>query len=292
MTPTDITASEAVARLSVALGEDHLLVGPLSGGETGATAIEAQDGCRMVLKWELDLENQARRRQGVLLADRLRTEARWPVPRQHCVVHDGCLLVVQELMDGDPVDRLTHRFVDDVIEAHERRLGLARSGDVDRWGDDMIEILIHGGNGYCLHEPLRRHDTRTRRIVERIEELGAGLRSSDLGGHHDIVHGDLHPGNMLQHDGRLAAIVDLDFTRIGDAAFDLSMLALTSLGVAVEPGVRSRLFALGLHGLPEPRRSAYVANLVLRFLDWPIRKGRPDEIEFWVAQAQDLLPAE
>ena len=147
---------------------------------------------------------------------------------------------------------------------------------------------MHGGNGYCLHEPLRRHDSRTRRIVERIEEIGRSLRPSDLAGT-DIVHGDLHEGNLLQVDGRLSAVVDLDYTRRGDAVFDLTMLAVTSLGVPVERGVRSRLFEAGVHSLSEPRRLAYVGNLLLRCLDWPIRKGRTDEIEFWLARADDLL---
>jgi hypothetical protein len=33
-----------------------------------------------------------------------------------------------------------------------------------------------------LHEPLRRHSTQTRRIVERIEEIGRALTPPDLFG--------------------------------------------------------------------------------------------------------------
>jgi hypothetical protein len=57
----------------------------------------------------------------------------------------------------------------------------------------------------------------------------------------------------------------------------------------VDRGVRSRLFERGVHSLPDARRSAYLGHLLLRFLDWPIRKTRPDEIEFWLAEADDLL---
>lgn len=155
----------------------------------------------------------------------------------------------------------------------------------------MIEVLVEGGNGYCLHQPLRDFDKRTRRVVERIEEIGRSLRVDDLVGN-DIVHGDLHPGNILQVDGKLTAVVDMDYTRVGDAAFDLTMLALGSLGVTVDPGVRSRVFERGVHSLPEANRRAYLANLVLRNLDWPIRKNRPAEIEFWLAETDRLLPQE
>ncbi len=84
----------------------------------------------------------------------------------------------------------------------------------------------------------------------------------------------------------------MDYTRVGDATFDLTMLALGSLGVSVDAGVRSRLFDRGVHSLPDAKRRAYVANIVLRSLDWPIRKDRSAEIEFWLTEADRLLPPE
>ena len=50
------------------------------------------------------------------------------------------------------------------------------------------------------------------RVVERIEEMGRALDPADLPGG-GVVHGDLHPGNMLQIEGRLSAVVDLDYAR-------------------------------------------------------------------------------
>ena len=286
-----VTADAAVDVLSEALGVDFELVGPLAGGETGATEVRRSDGRRHVLKWELDPENQRRRREGVQLAERLRVEVSWPSPMQETLDVDGCLFVLQEFMAGTDVDHLSHELVDRIFDLHERRLGLAPTDASSQWADDMIEVLVEGGNGYCLHQPLRDFDARTRRVVERIEEIGRSLHTTDLCGN-DIVHGDLHPGNLLQVDGRLTAVIDMDYTRVGDATFDLTMLALGSLGVSVDSGVRSRLFERGVHSLPDAKRRAYVANLVLRSLDWPIRKDRPAEIEFWLAEADRLLPAE
>lgn len=283
-------AGVAVDALTSALGATFELVGPLTGGETGATEVRGPDGRRHVLKWELDSHNQRRRREGALLAERLRVDAGWPSPGQDVVEADGCLLVLQEFMVGSDVDHLSHELVDTLFALHGRRVGLAPDADPSRWAADMITVLVEGGNGYCLHQPLRDHDARTRRAVERIEEIGRALQPEDLIGF-DIVHGDLHPGNLLHVDGRLTAIVDMDYTTVGDANFDLTMLAVSSLGVAVDSGVRSRLFERGVHALPEPKQHAYVANLVLRNLDWPIRKHRPAEIEFWLAEAERLLPA-
>lgn len=49
------------------------------------------------------------------------------------------------------------------------------------------------------------------------------------------LHGDLHPGNLVQHDGRLVAVVDFGDTTAGDPATDLATAWLT-LG----PGARER----------------------------------------------------
>lgn len=285
----DIDAGIAVAMLADALDDEYELVGPLAGGETGATEVRRADGRRFVLKWELDPEHQRSRRDGARLAERLRARARWPAPQQQVVDVGDCLLVIQEFMLGTNVDHISHRLVDRLLGLHDARLGLSTAGDQSRWAEDMIEVLVEGGNGYCLHQPLRDFDVGARRVVERIEEIGRSLEPEDLDGH-DIVHGDLHPGNLLQVNGQLTAVVDMDYTRVGDATFDLTMLALGSLGVSVDPGVRSRLYERGVHALPGPKRRAYVANLVLRNLDWSIRKNRLAETEFWLTEADRLLP--
>ena len=90
-------------------------------------------------------------------------------------------------------------------------------------------------------------------------------------------------------NGRLSAVIDLDFAKVGDARFDLVALALSSLATDVEPGVRTRLFEVAIEGLDEPRRSAYVAHILLRNIDWPLRKGRTREAEVWVGHADRLL---
>jgi hypothetical protein len=179
---SDLDPTEATARYAAATSSEYRLIGPLVGGETGATAIEDDSGEQRVLKWETDPDRTSLRVEAIGLTERLRRDADWPVPRQHAIEDDGVLLISQELMGGSTVGRLTHRLVDDLLSIHHRRLGLADVGDRNGWGDDMIETLVEGGNGYCLHEPLRRHSTQTRRIVERIEEIGRALTPPDLFG--------------------------------------------------------------------------------------------------------------
>jgi thiamine kinase-like enzyme len=281
-------AAGAVALLSATTGETYELVGRLSGGETGAHEVRGPSEARLVVKWETEPSSILLRSQAVGLSERLRTEAGWPTPGQRTVGAEGCLFVLQEFMPGSPVEVLSHGVVDRLLELHARRLGLARSNDPSHWPDALIRTLTEGGEGYCVHESLRRHDERTARLVTKIEEFGGALRGDALVGH-DIVHWDLHPGNLLEDDGKLSAVVDTDFAVVGDAAFDLVTLALSCLAWPSPAGVRDRLFAAAFDDLGDLQRRAYLGHLFIRFIDWPIRRGRVEEIDFWLAQADQWL---
>ena len=44
---------------------------------------------------------------------------------------------------------------------------------------------------------------------------------------------------------------------------------------------------LAIEPLDEVRRSAYLGHLLLRIIDWPIRYGRTEEVEFWLSNSYD-----
>lgn len=276
--------------LSAGTGSTYQLIRRLAGGETGAHEVRGPDGGRLVVKWELDRSSAAARRRAVGLTDRLRDAARWPVSRQSTVDVESCLFVIQDFQLGAPVTELSHDLVDRLLELHARRLGLARPEDGSLWPHPLIRTLTTGGAGYCRHETLHSYDRRTASLIEGIEGLGHGLDPDDLTAA-DVVHWDLHPGNLLQVGGELAAVVDTDFVTTGDAAFDLITMALTSLTHPCEAGVSDRLFTAAFGALSTPKRQAYVGHLLIRFLDWSIRRGRTAEVELWLAHAEGLLAA-
>ncbi len=277
---------QAITLLQETAGDAYDLVGRLSGGETGAYEIRrVADGKRLVLKWETQPESQVLRRDGVELAERLRSHADWPLPQQRTVEAPSCLFILQDFMPGGPIRTLTPRLVDELLGLHCRRLGLGELQAGNLWAERLIRTLVEGGRGYCLHESLRGYDVRTASLVAEIEAFGAQLDPEDLRGC-DIVHWDLHLGNLLHQDGRLSAVVDADFCAVGDAAFDLVTLALSSSSVTCAPGVRRDLFRQALEPLPPVRRSAYLGHLFVRVLDWPIRRGSAQEVEHWLSQVE------
>ncbi len=281
---TTSPAVDAVARLADATGDDYRFVGRLAGGETGAHEVRGPDGARLVVKWDDDPGSSDSRRGAVRLTRRLRDEADWPVPHQWAVDAGDRLYVLQDLLPGTPVEFLNHAIVDELLALHGRRLGLGRAESGASMGEHLVDTLVVGGTDYCLHAPLRDHDARTAALVTRVEAFGRTVRAEQFPTD-DLIHWDLHCGNLLQVDGQLTAIIDNDFVTVGDAAFDLVCLAMASVDTECEPGVRDRLAAAAFDGLDPVRRNAYTGHLVVRILDWAIRKDRPDEIEAWLAEA-------
>lgn len=283
-----MSAEEAVSLLAHVSGERYELAGQLSGGETGAHKVIGPAGQQLVVKWDSTPRSQRLRSEAAVFSERLRVEAGWPVPIQTVVDTQGVRFFLQEFMRGQPVTELSHQIVDQLLDLHARRLGIARQDDPVHWPSALIKTLTIGGESYCLHSSLRDYDDRTRSLVARIEVFGSLIDEPGFDGH-DIVHWDLHPGNLLMDEGSLSAIVDTDFAVVGDAGFDLVLLALTSLTLPCELGVRSQLFAVAFDELDELRAQAYLAHLFVRFLDWPIRRNRPDEIEFWLNRSDEML---
>jgi thiamine kinase-like enzyme len=285
---TGIDAQAAAAILSEITETEFRPLGPLAGGETGAYEFLAPDGRSVVVKWDTTPDGRSLRGEAVVLSERLRHQAGWPVPSESVLDADDVRFVIQEFMPGTAPTRIDHELVDQLFALHIRRLGLAEPHDPIRWPMNLIATLTTGGNGYCRHESLRDYSERTRSLIERIEAFGRSLDVNDFVGN-DVVHWDLHPGNLLVDGANLSAVVDTDFALVGDAAFDLVMLALTCLRLECAPGVRSRLFAQAFDHIDELRAQAYLAHLFVRLLDWPIRRNSLVEVDFWLAHASRLL---
>ena len=285
---SQLDPESAASLLAHVTGTSFQFTRRLSGGETGAHEFLGGDGRPVVVKWDSRPRSRQLRGEAVVLSERLRTVAGWPVPSQSVVDTDEARFVIQEFMPGRPPDYFDHQLVDRLLALHARRLGLARPEDPVHWPTALIRTLTVGGEGYCLHSSLRDFDARTRSLVDRVEAFGSTVDESDLIGA-DVVHWDLHGGNLLIADGSLTAVVDTDFCVVGDASFDLVTLALTSLTLPCDPGVRTRLFASAFDDMDELKTQAYLAHLFLRVIDWPIRRGQHDEVEFWLVRADEML---
>jgi hypothetical protein len=282
-----VKPEEAVRRLGDATGGHFELLELLAGGETGATAIRDDRGITLVMKLETDRRNFRARIESLDHARHL-GELGWPLPTQHAFDLGEVLIVLQELMPGRPVLQVTPAIWATIRDLHASRLGVCEPGEATQWAEEFVTTLTVGGHGYCLHEPLHQHSTRTRWVAERLEALGRSLSTSDLI-RGDLLHGDLHNQNLLHDRDQLTAVIDADYARPGDASFDLVMFAVSAIQFGLDELLERELREFCLDSLDEPRRTAYVGQVVLRSLDWAIRKSREHEIYHWLGVAESVF---
>jgi len=302
---SDLTPTLVTRWLSDALAARYRYVGRFDGGETGAFEVAGPDDERLVLKWNTRASACASRARAVALTDRLRREGGWPVPHQRVVEltlagtlidapvpNDAgrCQVILQEHLPGEPIATLTISLASQLTGLLRSSRGLGRPPDAAPLGDTVIETLVAGGQGYCLHEPMRTYDRRTRRLIERIEAIGRSARQAPPSTASDIVHYDLHAGNVLVLDDQVTGIIDTEYATVGDGGFDLVALAVCAPNHHPDPGVDDVLWNAVDAQVAEPWRTVFVAHMLLRNVDWAIRNHGAHDVERWLREAHRLLP--
>jgi aminoglycoside phosphotransferase (APT) family kinase protein len=257
------------------LGEGWVFERALPGGGTGAALVRRPNGTLAVLRIRVGASLD-RERDRVSYIRTLR-KAGYPTPSEQepRLLSDGSLATITDFVaDAEPVVALTDELVDELFALVETQAGLATGST--GWGDWLRRSLTEGFEDWSRPAVLRA-DTRCAALVERATacaEAAARLPEPD-----DLVHGDLHQGNVLVRAGRLVAVIDCGAVRPGDRRFDL----VTALIVAATGPrrVRQRLRSLIEACLPLPALRVYVAHHGVRLCDWALTYAS-DEVEFWV----------
>ena len=267
-----------VDAVNAATGAGLVHTGRLPGGNAGAVAATRPDGRRVVLtRWHPD--TLARAAVVEDLVGRL-VAVGYPAPAFEVVPVPGGAAAVQDRVDGVPRGRPPSPLLVGRVLA----LTDLQAGRADGPAGDLAELhLTADGDGYCLHEPPRRHSAATRDLVEWVEEVGRTAPADAFRGT-DVVHHDMHLENVLvrrDDPDAIAGVVDWAGVRVGDRALDLVTFGFDVSRRGGDPGpVRDRLAAV-----PADRRRAYVAHLALRYVDWMIRHGTEADVTAWLAVA-------
>ncbi|NUR30254.1 MAG: aminoglycoside phosphotransferase family protein [Catenulispora sp.] len=257
----------ALDRIAEVHGVRLTFEGPCPGGEVGAAYVRHPDGTRAVL-------SSGNPRSAPYLA--IAKAAGLPVPAYGLIVESGPhTVIVQELLPGRPPEVPDAGLVAQMLDVHDGFAGLMAGV-----GEPVTLYLRTSGPGFCLHETLAAYSPRTRRLLERVREVGA---AHDFAYGEDLVHLDYHCGNVLTEDGRLTGVVDWDGAGRGDRAIDLMTLRydLALRAPHLAGPVDERLAAVG--DLP---RLAYAMHMGLRLVDWSIRHHGPADVEFWLDIAE------
>lgn len=255
------------------------LVGGTPKGESRTTFIVMAGTEELVVKvvpgGPSALENQERL---VRLVDDLRSRG-YPAPEYLGAGEaDGVVFTVQHLLPGETLDpvrggppeqELFAAILPSLLAAVELQAG---AGDLAAppWPGWLLSTIEAGGDGYCLHETMRRAGG-TALLLERLQELArrncdGPVRRSD------VTHFDMNPANIL-HDGqRLSGIVDWNMPFYGacqgDRGFDVATLLFYSYDL---PATRETLWehAVRISGIGWT--TVYLCHLSLRQVEWARR---------------------
>jgi len=269
-----------VARVAGAPGAE--LVGETPRGESRSTFIVAAGAEELVVKVTPGgrpvLENQWRL---VRLVGDLRSRG-YPAPEYLGAGEaDGVVFTVQRLLPGETLDPAVggpsgqHRFaalLPDLLAAVELQ---ANAGNLAEppWPRWLLTTIEAGGDGYCLHETMRRA-VGTARLLERLQDL-AGRNCDGPVRSGDVAHFDMNPANIVHDGGRLSGIVDwnMPFNGAcqGDRGFDVATLLFYSYDL---PATRDTLWehAIRISGIGWT--TVYLCHLSLRQVEW-VRRHYP-----------------
>jgi aminoglycoside phosphotransferase (APT) family kinase protein len=217
-------------------------------------------------------------------------EAGAPLPEllAHGVV-GGQAWALHERLRGTPVTHLRAAHLDALEALHALQVGAAEP--TGAWADELKAVITTGLPGFARsHEPARSMDDHAAALLDEVRGVGRAPLPLEVPDG-DVVHGDLHPGNLLEDaDGRLVGVVDLGATWVGDAAFDWFVLDRSLVlhpGLTDEDGVGERL--RGLLRRSDGRLLArYAAFLAVRYLCWSA-ETRPDELPAWAERVERHL---
>jgi aminoglycoside phosphotransferase (APT) family kinase protein len=263
------------------------LVGETTRGESRSTYLVTSGSEDLIVKLVRGgtdaLDNQ---RRLLRLVGALR-ERGYPAPEYLGVGRaDGVVFTAQRLMPGQtlepgpgdpPQARLFAGLLPELLAAIELQAG---AGDLDRppWPSWLITTIEVGGDGYCLHDTMRR-SADTALVLERLQSIArrnvnASTRSDD------VAHFDMNPANILHSGGRLSGIVDWNVPFFGaaqgDRGFDVATLLFYTYDVASTRDVLWRA-ALAISGMSWT--AVYLCHLCLRQVEWSRRHKPASEEE-------------
>lgn len=280
---------DLVRRVNERAGCGLVHLGDADQGETaGAAYVRWPDGLLSVVTRATVGAARMRQTADVLGLARARG---LPVPRHELTVElgDGVVAVVQQRLPGHHPAAVDADVIDALMGVNDRFAGLL----ADR-PDVPVPLLdlSRSGAAHSRHEPVARYNARSRRLLHRIEEIGAASPQVMTGT--DLVHPDFTMPNVLFDDtGRVTGVVDWNngaargdrHLALVKLLFDLTWDAASPGGGQqhVQAGATDRLEAV-LHQTVAPDLlRIYWAHWTLTMLSWTIPAGDPAAVDVHLA---------
>ncbi len=260
------------------------LIERYASGEQGAFALIDEMGRQYILKWRPGSQHINQFLYAKRVTDHLRNRG-YPAPEYLFlgIAFDGTYSV-QTALPGSPMHFLTDHFLPQVLELHKFHIGEALSGPRD-WPKEVVNTVLYGGDGYCLHSSLLHHSHSTAQLLRELQTLVLRHRNGVTGAN-DIVHFDFQPSNLLVQNSDISGVVDWEATCAGDGAFDLATLLFYTYD---NTHLREQLWQYALVRTSLNVLSMYLAHLILRQVDWSLRHHDKMTSDRYLSRGYTLL---
>ncbi|MEO7913188.1 MAG: phosphotransferase [Roseiflexaceae bacterium] len=247
-------------------GTAFALAGKLPGGQQdGAYALTEPSGRRMVLKQ--------------LFAARA-----LPIIRRLCVIgyptpdvlyegtaNDGTTYLVQEFVPGAPMQALTVAYLDQLFVLNEQQAELnpdPAANPLESWSVYVHEVVFARSSVWV--RVLGNYSSATASLLHALQQVTLRYVNTVLP-NTDVVHGDLHSGNIIVEHGQITGVIDLVYAGYGTRAIDLATLLHTMDSDDYLPAVRQRLRAQIVERFGPAVYAICMAYRAIVTLEWAIR---------------------
>lgn len=254
----------------------------------GGTSLISRDGRPAVLKaWPRSPERDRILDRGLRHA-RIMADRGVPVPglleRGATAGHS---FLIYEYVDGQWPPTVDRRLADALVAVVDLERDAASAPDPD-WARTVARMITVGDPSLDLRPARLRGHPRGDRILDDARRALAGCDPESLRGS-DVLHGDFAPENVLARDGRIAAVVDWEQSRPGDATLDLvGMQFDIALGDKAAPAVWDHLDRLVADRAPADALRLYTGVYAIRYASWAIGTELESDV---LSTAERLLAA-
>jgi aminoglycoside phosphotransferase (APT) family kinase protein len=254
--------------------------GPCPGGQTGAAYVSWPDGRRSVLTFRPGITLAVMRDGPLAVIDALR-QVGYPAPAPELAAPaDDAIALVWELLPGSPITHLSTALLDHALALND----LQANRLADFPGIPAVRLyLTSDGPGFCLHQPLREHSSRSRALERWITATGASYPDHLSGD--DAVHCDYQQTNLLADGERITGVVDWDGAGRGDRRLDLVTLRFGIHAITADAEAAQRLDRI-IDLIPSHVLAPAWAHMSLRMTDWAIRHFSAGDVDHWLNLAE------
>lgn len=253
------------------------LAGKLPGGhQDGAFVLAEPDGRRAVLK-------RLFAPRALPIIRRLHALG-YPTPNvlYAGTAPDGTTYLVQEFVPGAPMATLTDAYLDQLFTLNDLQANLNRNpaaNALESWSGYVYEVVFARTSVWAM--ALCNHSPATAGLLNALRQATSRYAATVLS-NTDVVHGDLHNGNILVEHGQITGVIDMVYAGYGTRAIDLATMLHTMDSDEYAPAIRQRLRAHVIERFGPDVYAICMAYRAIVTVDWAIRQGRPDWIDQFV----------